>query len=94
MRSAVDLVCFSIAYLATITTDNMIYGLAFLFCTLVSLWHFLHPDKSKSVQPSAEPTQEEINAVAEVFRSVEEDAAARSSAYIMTKKFKRVFAQQ
>ncbi|WP_057845378.1 hypothetical protein [Bradyrhizobium retamae] len=40
-----------------------------------------------------EPTQEEIDGVAEVFKSVEHDPIAATSGYIMAKKLKRVFVQ-
>lgn len=37
-----DALCFLIALLASVYTDNMIYGIAFMFCALNSLWHVFH----------------------------------------------------
>jgi hypothetical protein len=41
---------FFISYVAALYTDNMIYGAAFAFCALTSLWNATRP---------ATPTQEE-----------------------------------
>jgi hypothetical protein len=48
-------------------------------------------DATSETPTGDEPAQYEIDAVAAVFAAVEHDQTARSSAYIMAKKFKRVF---
>lgn len=50
-------------------------------------------NKLKPAPADESPTQAEIDGVAAVFAEVEDDPIARSSAYIMAKKLKRVFAQ-
>uniref|UniRef100_UPI0037D9F100 hypothetical protein n=1 Tax=Tardiphaga sp. TaxID=1926292 RepID=UPI0037D9F100 len=51
-----------------------------------------HAPTVNGCDDASEPTQEEIEGVACVFADVHDDPTARASAYIMTKKLKRVFA--
>lgn len=47
--------------------------------------------QARSCDDASEPTQEQIEGVACVFAGVHDDPTARSSAYIMAKKLKRIF---